>query len=358
MRVAFFGSTSPTSFGTENLLWREHLKELGHEVKLYERTDPLNSAAPADLAFVHPLYSEGDLRGLAGIQSRFTVRGGKDVVNYSYIGPRGRKALASGFWDFLALPYIPETVRKDWRWPVKLISWPRGLDREITAPVSPVPHQVPRILVWADNACWERKGMDENRDVLLELQKRGYRFETIIKTRYAERALDYFRDVKNKKIAIHYTDTRTVRRIYDYCDVLLSLHRGGGQEMCPMEAIARGLVVVVPEAGCSLMYATPKNAVLVPTGQWVPKEPGWIERSTDSSDSGFGYEADVQWAVSELGGVLDQLYDRRGRALEEAPRFASRWAVSKIVRENWAGLLEEFPVLGERSREAGPALLK
>ena len=255
MKIALFGSSSPTSFGTENDLWRTHFKDLGQSVRVYDRHEPLNEAPEADLAFVHPLYSEGDPYGTYRMHDHFRVVGGKDVANYSFVGPRGRKVLGSAKWDFLALPYIPPTISKGWNGP-KLVHWPRGLDREITKPLSPVEHPVPRVLLWAENACWERKGMDLNREVLVKLQEKGYRFETIIKTRFGERALNFFRDVKRKVIAVHYVDLRTVRRIYDSCDILLHLHRGGGQEMCPMEAIARGAVPVLPNAGCSLEYAT------------------------------------------------------------------------------------------------------
>lgn len=343
MKMVWFGDVNRLSFGTENELWARSMKRAGIDTQFRSRWDPINKGGPADVAFIHTLYTEGALNGLEGAHRRFKIVGGKDVANYTRIGPKARAYLKQGDFDFLALPYIPERFLDGFDGP-KIVKWPRGLDMEFTRPLKPEGKRprLPRVLIWAENGCWERKGHDLHLQILLELQNRGYVFDTIIKTQFVRRALDYFAPLKRKYILQHYAEMKTLVNIYDGCDVLLHLHRGGGQEMVPLEAMARGCVAVLPAAGCSMDYATPNNAVLIPTTTWVP-DPAWMEKTTGGADSGTGYEANVHTAIDRMEAVLDDLDAAKKGARERAPRIQERWNVDAVLRKAWKDLQLAFP---------------
>lgn len=340
MRLCWFGFEGKTAFKRENAVARRALPLLGFEVEWHDRSSPINEAGPADVGIINTLYSEGTLRGLDQAHARFTVLGGKDVLNYTRLGVRALNYLARVPLDFLAMPYWPPEFEETWSGP-QLLQWPIALAPEFCRPlaIEQDRHGLPRILLWADNPCWERKGQDLNREVLLRLQRQGLEFEVIVKSQDTQRALGYFSEISRLRVVPNWRDQENLTDLFDSSDILLHLHRGGGQEMVPMEAISRGVIPILPNAGCSTMYADEDNARLIPAHEWYPA-PEWVASTTGSLDSGHGYEADVDLATEAAAQTIIGIKTHKRKAASLAVHFQKKWAVERVLRDSLERVLK------------------
>jgi glycosyltransferase involved in cell wall biosynthesis len=121
--------------------------------------------------------------------------------------------------------------------------------------------------------------------------------------------------------------------LYDSCDIFLSPHRGGAFELCPFEAMARGLPTIVTGWGCVLDYANIHNAYLIKPKRLVrvfsplsvPHMHGHI---------GFGVDPDVDHCAELLQFVMDNLDYCKKKAQ------AKRGTICSIY--NWDKTVEAF----------------
>lgn len=303
------------------------------------RATPLPQVKGADILLAHPGWSAGAfVYGSGEAAKRFGLRGMIDVLNYSHPGPKARFELSHPFWDFIAVHHITTGLEDDER-EGKVVRWDLGLPREYAAPLGPV-HKVPRILIWGQNGGWERKGHDLHARILAEAQRRGYEFETYIKTPFLDKTRKWFADVRGVRVVLHYLDRRGLLRLYDSMDVLLHLQRGGGWEMCPMEAIGRGLVAVVPDQGAVMEYAR-GCSVEVATHEWAPPQ-DWIASDSGRCDAGVGYEADYADALDSLLDVLTDWPKARVAARRNQRVFYDRWRIERVMPRNWGALADKL----------------
>jgi len=328
--------SSESSFRELNDQYLRAFRALGCDVRFRERASVLCAGDPADLLFVHPGWSAGDFNGAFKLHERFKVAGFKDVLNYSDAGPSAAAEIENPAWDFIAMPHVPPPVRM--RFPnVEFVKWPDGVPEEFDPgryPLTPRTWQRPRVLIWADNPGFERKGHDLHRELLAQAQEAGAEFDTYIKSRWVRRVQEVFADVKRKTIIPHYLDRDSMRRLFDNVDVLVHLHRGGGWELVPMEAAARGVSCIVPDAGACLEYAMGPPFWRVKTKRWTPtaealQASGWC-------DAGYGYEADVHELVDPFVSAVDRRDPLHW--METGPKsaatFYAKWEMARLVEQN------------------------
>jgi len=115
--------------------------------------------------------------------------------------------------------------------------------------------------------------------------------------------------------------------LYDTCDILLCLSRGGGFELNALEALARGLITVVPDAGCFKEYI--KYCVPVRVTAWVR-----IFRD-NPIHVGLGFQADVSDCVAKLEQIIDNINEYRARFMEQRRQvlreFSWRAVCKKLI---------------------------
>jgi|GEM_PF-6752208 len=345
LSVAFFGDfVSRTSFRETNDQYVLALRKLGVDVRTYGREAPLNGGDKADLLLVHPGFSAGGFNGRSHLRTKYRVIGFKDVLNYSLPGPAAEFELRNPSWDFVALNHIPPALAGARDGP-KLLHWLDGIpDDYAKTPLRETENPVARILIWADNSGFDRKGIDLDVEVLKRLQHEGLRFDVLVKSRWVNLIRGVFGGMANVSVLPHYLDRAGVRRVFDACDILLHLHRGGGLELTPMEAIARGLITVVPDAGACKEYANAVNSLLVPTHEWSP-DPAMLKERAGDCDGGVGYEADLDKATERMRFALKRMHELRVSARPTARAFARRWGISRVVGRNLQILGEAFPEL-------------
>jgi len=115
--------------------------------------------------------------------------------------------------------------------------------------------------------------------------------------------------------------------LYDACDVVLCPSRGGGFELPALEAVARGLPTLVPDAGCFRDYA--RWAVPVRVARHVRVLPG------NPIHVGMGFEVDPDDLYDRLVDVLDHLDDYRAKAERERERVARKYSWGRVVEGLW-----------------------
>jgi len=113
-----------------------------------------------------------------------------------------------------------------------------------------------------------------------------------------------------------------LRLLYDLCDICLVPSRGGGFERNALEAMSRGLVTLVPNAGCFLDYA--ERAVRMRVARKVRVYEG------NPIHIGHGHEVDVGDFYDKLSDVIESLDEYRARAIRHAREVQEKYSWDKI----------------------------
>ncbi len=330
------------SFNETSLTLSREFRREGLFVTISPRYTPMSSVRGADILLMHPGVTAGPVvMGKGDLAGRFKLKGVIDVLNYSHPGPKQVFQLTFPFWDFVVVHHVSEGLL-GLAESGRVVRWDLGLPKEYATGLGIV-HAIPRVLIWAQNGGWKRKGHDLHASILAKAQRRGYKFEVFIKTPFLERALNEFSEVHEKRILMYYLDRTQLLRLYDNMDVLMHLQRGGGWEMCPQEAIGRGLVAILPNAGSPTHYANERNAVMVEAHPWRPPQK-WILKDSGGCDAGEGYEADADDALDAFLAVVNEWPKPGLNAKRNAPVFYNDWRIDKVMPRNWGALADALHV--------------
>jgi len=162
-----------------------------------------------------------------------------------------------------------------------------------------------------------RKGSDLVAKVMGKIQSE---FDNVILVVKRERLIDPFihqlRKLKMIEIDAWF-DEDGLRQLYDLSDIVLVPSRGGGFELNAIEAIARGIPTVVPNAGCFLDYI--QYTIPVKVGRWVKVF------SDNIVHVGEGHECDLLDLYEKLTEVIENL--------DKYKRKFSRYA--KTIRKKY-----------------------
>ena len=160
-----------------------------------------------------------------------------------------------------------------------------------------------------------RKGADLVYEVMKKLQQKYRDLVLVVKrSNIADPYLARLRKLRMIEVAGWLSEDDLID-LYDVCDICFVPSRGGGFELPALEALARGLITIVPNAGCFLDYAN--YCITVKVAKWVP-----VFRD-NPIHVGLGHEIDVDDAVSKFEEVLENysywksLFEkRRGNVLK------------------------------------------
>lgn len=171
---------------------------------------------------------------------------------------------------------------------------------------------------------WNRLA-GERSDVALVVRKQSGLH--VYRTKIAEKS-------KPAVIPIGWLSEQQKMELMDLCDVYLLTSRGGGFEHPPLEALARGEVVIGAEGGA-----------------WQDFLPDWLLVKSHESGQifvgnpihcGTGVEMDVEAAVDKLHSVLDDLEEHRRKVAEHVEtRIRERFTWDRIGRQ-LAGLIMKY----------------
>jgi len=167
-----------------------------------------------------------------------------------------------------------------------------------------------------------RKGADLVREVMGKIQKEYGNVYLVVKR---GSGLDPFLGnlLKLRSIEISgWIPYDELRLLYDLCDICLVPSRGGGFERNALEAMSRGLVTLVPNAGCFLDYAG--KAVKVRVARKVRVYEG------NPIHIGHGHEVDVGDFYDKLSDVIENLDEYRARAIRHAREVQEKYSWDKI----------------------------
>ena len=110
--------------------------------------------------------------------------------------------------------------------------------------------------------------------------------------------------------------------LYDICDICLVPSRGGGFEVPAIEAIARGVPTLVPDAGCFkdyIQYTVPITVNSYP--EVLPENPIHIGR---------GFEVSLEDFYDKLTHVIENLEDYKRKFGKYAKEVREKYAWGKI----------------------------
>jgi len=330
-----------------------HVKELAKRWRVIELDEDEMSKIKAnreDVVFIHPLFYlankyKEDFSAL--IRDRRFKLIGVDVADSDRISEYGVRL--ANLCDAVVVPsrWAKEVYEKSGvQVPVYVV--PHALFPEFLAPKRPP--SAPRLReLWKkkidDNLVYilyicqhspRRKGFDLVKRVLeAALRERGEKILPIFHGGVAGVMSWYLKGeciVKRGKCLI---DRRLLVQVYDLCDVYLLFSRGGGFELCGLEALARGLVVLAPEAGPWTEYL-PRES-LVKVARWAPV------LHENLIHVGLGPEIDVDDAVEKLVSIVDSIGEWRARFAAYAKEAREKWtwersgAILRQVMEEVAG---------------------
>ena len=127
-----------------------------------------------------------------------------------------------------------------------------------------------------------------------------------------------------------------LRELYDVCDILLCPSRGGGFELNALEALARGLITIVPEAGSFLDIK--KYCLTVEIEKWVPVFPD------NPIHCGLGFQASVDDMYEKLKMALDNLESFKYDFRKQRKKIQKMFSYENVVR-NLADILKKHNFL-------------
>jgi glycosyltransferase involved in cell wall biosynthesis len=163
-----------------------------------------------------------------------------------------------------------------------------------------------------------RKGADLVEEVMKRVEKRlqneenkdvdGNKNEVCLVIR--SKSLKYFENMDNKDNVIlvdEWLGSKDLVKLYDLCDICLVPSRGGGWEMNAMESTSRGLVTLVPNAGCFLDMKDYLLMVDIDKDKIVKPLPG------NAIHIGNGYEIDMNDFENKLLHVINNFHEYKDK---------------------------------------------
>jgi len=109
-------------------------------------------------------------------------------------------------------------------------------------------------------------------------------------------------------------------RLYDSCDILLTPSRGGGFELNPLEALARGLIVITSDWPAIQEYAKPHVLTIRSTGKKVKMLPG------NPVHIGYGADPDPTHCYELINHALDNLSTLKKKAEAKASFYQEKYS--------------------------------
>jgi glycosyltransferase involved in cell wall biosynthesis len=158
-----------------------------------------------------------------------------------------------------------------------------------------------------------RKGADLVEKVMKRVEKKlkedGNENEVCLVVR--SKSFKYFDKTEKEKergnviLVDEWLSSKNLVKLYDSCDICLVPSRGGGWEMNAMEAASRGLVTLVPNAGCFLDIKDYLLMVDIDKSKKVKPLPG------NAIHIGYGYEVDMNDFENKLLDVINNLDEHK-----------------------------------------------
>jgi glycosyltransferase involved in cell wall biosynthesis len=181
-----------------------------------------------------------------------------------------------------------------------------------------------------------RKGADLVEEVIKRVEKKlkedGNENEVCLIIR--SKSLKYFdnindKDINNGKDNIVLVDkwlsNKDLVKLYDLCDICLVPSRGGGWEMNAMEAVSRGLVTLVPNAGCFLDMKDYLLMVNVDKDKIIKSLPG------NAIHIGNGYEMNMNDFENKLLNVINNYHDYKDKFEDNMYDVREKYSWRNIV---------------------------
>jgi len=170
-----------------------------------------------------------------------------------------------------------------------------------------------------------RKGADLVYKVMERIQQKYSNVVLIVKRAdIVDPFLHYLRRLKMIEVGGWLPEDDLID-LYDTCDILLCLSRGGGFELNALEALARGLITIVPAEGPFLEYSN----YCIPV-----KVARWVKVFHDNPiHVGYGFEADVDDCVAKLEQVLEHLHEYRERFERQRRYVLTKFSWSKVCQD-------------------------
>jgi len=134
-----------------------------------------------------------------------------------------------------------------------------------------------------------------------------------------------------------YLDMDTYRQLYDLTDIMVLATRGGGFEHNGLEALARGVPTIVPNAGCFLDYI--EYAIPVNVTENKP-----IVLPDNPIHVGRGWEIDVQQLANTILMVASNLDKYKKQARRNMKQIWKKYSWRKIAWDI-AKIFEEYGFL-------------
>jgi len=167
-----------------------------------------------------------------------------------------------------------------------------------------------------------RKGADLVYEVMRRIQQEYDHVYLVVKRGYGiDPYLGRLLSLRTIEVAGWFSYDK-LRLLYDLCDICLVPSRGGGFEWNALEAMARGLVTLVPNAGCFLDYA--EKAVRIRIARKVKVF------ENNPIHVGRGYEVDIDDFYSKLRDVIENLDEYRIRAAKNARKIRAKYYWCRI----------------------------
>ena len=177
-----------------------------------------------------------------------------------------------------------------------------------------------------------RKGADLVREVLRKAVARERRILPVFHGVHARLLTRSVRGVVAWRGNTYYIPRKLLAALYDICDIYLLFSRGGGFELCGLEALARGEVVLAPEEGPWTEYLPPESLVKVARREKV--------LHSNVVHVGHGPVIDVDDAVEKLLTIAQEIDYWREKYAEYGEKIRKEWTWERTWRELLSAIAE------------------
>ena len=115
--------------------------------------------------------------------------------------------------------------------------------------------------------------------------------------------------------------------LYQNCDILLSLHRGGAFELNCLEALINGMIVMAPRKGAVLDYLTDCNSRLINISNKV------IVHPHQNDHCGEYYHIDIDHANQELNSICSDLENQKSKIKKQLNNLRKKHSWDVVCME-------------------------
>jgi len=349
----FYPKYKTTSF---SVIAQQHIRYLSRRVNIFEFDIDFYSSiywAPGKRILVHPIFysfiglekakAEKALRKLYRLRNVASRLGGFDVADTDRISETAVE-LANRF-DLIIVPstFAKEAyVRSGVEIPVEVL--PHGIPEEFQVPVKKITNKTIKELykfkrekkaIFILYFLWHsgfRKGADVLAAAIEQVFNEFDNVYLIIKRMETEDPyLKELRGPRTREIAT-FLSWDELRQLYDICDIAVVPSRGGGFELNALEAISRGLITIVPEAGPFLDYIQ----------YTIPfRVKGRVKIFEDNPvHVGYGWDPDPEDLARKIIFAIDNLQKLRTTFANFALEIRTKYSWAKICNRLYSILLK------------------